>query len=43
MALLLILAAVGLMVGSVCRTCHGQIQQNDTDSAMIQNQTGNLV
>ena len=40
MALLLILAAIGLMVGSVCRTCHGQIQQNETDSAM--NGTGNL-
>ena len=41
MALLLILTSVGLMIGSVCRTCHGQIQQNETDSAM--NQTGNLV
>ena len=36
MALLLILAAVGLMIGSVYRTCHGQVQQNETDSAMNQ-------
>ena len=40
MALLFILAAMWVMVGSICCTCHGHLQQNGTDSAV--NQTGKL-